>query len=156
MTGKSHIAANGVILFSLSADPVLAASSIICARLPDQAERFMPWVRHRTLTHHLYFWASMTAFSAFFPWGNIFAQAEPWVFSGITGVFLGGTLHVLMDMFSKSGVPLFPGKVWGARVYTTGSYSEYLFLAGLMLVCGAIFLVKNPSYLDIIRTKLGF
>ncbi len=156
VTGKSHIAANGFILFSLSADPVLAASTVICARLPDQAEKFLPGVRHRTLTHHLYFWVSMTLFSGFFPWARVFPQTETWVFQGITGIFLGGALHVLMDMFSKSGVPIFPGKVWGARFYTTGSYSEYLFLAGLMLVCGVAFLIKNPSYVDIIRSGLGF
>lgn len=147
MTGKSHIAANGAIFFALSADPIIGTGVIIAARLPDQAEKFMPWVRHRTLTHHLYFWTTMALFFFLFPLGDIFPRVDPLIFHFAAGVFTGGALHVFMDMFSKSGVPIFPGKTWGARWYTTGSYSEYLFLGGLLLACAAVFLVRNPGYL---------
>jgi membrane-bound metal-dependent hydrolase YbcI (DUF457 family) len=150
------MAANGAMILCFSTDPVLAAVTIACARLPDQAEKFLPGVRHRTVTHHLYFWVSMTAFSLLFPWKNTFPEAEPWIFSMLVGIFLGGALHVIMDMFSKSGIPLFPGKVWGAKVYTTGSYSEYLFLGGIILLCGGAFFLRYPQYFEPLRAYLGF
>lgn len=155
MTGKSHLAANGAICLAAGADPVVATIAILCARVPDQAEAFLPGVKHRTLTHHLYFWAGMCAFFFLFP-TQVFLPGVDAAFGKVLlGFFLGGMLHVVMDMFSKSGVPIYPGRVWGARIYTTGSYSEYLFLSFLLLSCGGIFFALNPSYLYYFKESLG-
>lgn len=155
MTGKSHLAANGVICLALTTDPVIAAATVVCARLPDQAEKFLPGVKHRTLTHHLYFWAGLTCFFFLVPFDNLMTGMDPSLVKVFFGIFAGGFLHVVMDMFSKSGVPLYPGKVWGARVYTTGSYSEYLFLGVVILACLGVFLFRNPSYFHSFLQSFG-
>jgi hypothetical protein len=145
MTGKSHLAANGAVCLAVGADPVFIAGAVICAKLPDQAEFFMPWVKHRTVTHHLYFWLGATAFFLFFPVSDAVSGVDPAVGMLLAGGFFGGLWHVTMDMFSKSGIPLYPGKVWGARVYTTGKYSEYLFLGVFILICGVALMIRNPQ-----------
>lgn len=156
MTGKSHLAANGAICFALLADPVMGSAAILSSKVPDQAEKFMPWVRHRTVTHHLYFWGAMAALFYFVPLTGIFPGADPRWGSFLCGIFLGGFLHVVMDMFSKSGVPIVPGKTWGARFYTTGRYSEYLFLGAVLLICSGAFAVRHPEILPLVKTGLGF
>jgi len=150
------MAANGAICLTFTTDPVILTTAVLCARLPDQAEMFLPGVRHRTLTHHLYFWGGLTLFLFLAPRLNLLPGVDPVVVKVLLGLFAGGLLHVAMDMFSKSGIPLYPGKVWGARVYTTGSYSEYLFLALILVFCGLGFVFANPSQIDMIRAHLGF
>lgn len=156
MTGKSHLASNGAVCLAMALDPVVATATILCARLPDQAEKFLPGVKHRTVTHHLYFWAGMTCFFLFAPIDSLVSGVDPFVSKVALGIFAGGLIHVIMDMFSKSGVPLYPGKVWGARVYTTGSYSEYLFLGLFILICGGAFLFSQPAYFYSFLQSLGF
>lgn len=143
MTGKSHMAANGFIVLAATVDPTLITTAVLAARIPDQMEKLLPWVRHRTATHIFAGWV-MGAVGAFFAWRHGGGFVSPVVSEVIFGLFLGGALHVLMDMFSMSGVPIVPRYVYGFRFYKTGGGSEYLFLSGVLVVCIFVLFLKEP------------
>ncbi len=57
------------------------------------------------------------------------------------GVALGGLFHILLDMCTPSGVPLFPfsqQKRFSLKLFSTGSAQEYVFLALVLALLAAL------------------
>lgn len=72
--------------------------------LPDSLEYagFVRWIRHRTLTHWMLPW--LTGWCAGFLLYSFFDVAAGIV---LLGVFGGGLLHVVTDLLTPKGVPIF-------------------------------------------------
>lgn len=147
------MAANAFIGLAAGLDPAALGGAVVAARLPDQLELFMPWVKHRTVTHYAFIWGLLAMLLAVVPAGLWCPGCPPWGGGLAFGVVFGGFLHVLMDMFSKSGIPVWPGNVLAGRVYRTGAVSEYLFLGAVCLICSVGIGLKNP---EIFEQAAGF
>lgn len=140
------MAANAFIGLAAGLDPGALGGAVVAARLPDQLELFMPWVKHRTVTHYAFVWGIGSLLLAVVP-ASLWCPGCPLWGSGIAfGVFFGGFLHVLMDMFSKSGIPVWPGNILAGKAYRTGAASEYLFLGAVCFVCACAVGVRNPEF----------
>jgi membrane-bound metal-dependent hydrolase YbcI (DUF457 family) len=146
VTGKSHMAANAFIGLALGLDPGALGGAVVAARLPDQLEFFMPWVKHRTVTHYAFIWGLGALILAAVPAAIWCPGCPPWGGGVAFGVVFGGFLHVLMDMFSKSGIPVWPGNILAAKAYRTGAGSEYLFLGAVCLLCSVAVWFRNPEF----------
>lgn len=88
-----------VLLASMSCLP--AAVALACARLPDQLE--VGPIDHRKLTHYLVTAAAVV-------YGAWYGSSELWPLDAerITrGVATGYLMHLLMDGFTRDGVPFF-------------------------------------------------
>ncbi len=139
------MAANAFIGLAAGLGPVSLAGAVMAARLPDQLEFFMPWVKHRTVTHYAFVWGVGALLLAVVPSSLWCPGCPPWGGELAFGVLFGGFLHILMDMFSKSGIPVWPDNILAGKVYRTGDASEYLFLGGVCLASLAVLLVREPE-----------
>lgn len=146
VTGKSHMAANAFIGLAAGLGPISLGGVVVAARLPDQLEIFMPWVKHRTVTHYAFIWGFFSLALVLVPVSLWCPGCSPWGSDLAFGVAFGGFLHVFMDMFSKSGIPVWPGNILAAKVYRTGETSEYLFLGGVCLACAGAVWVRDPEF----------
>lgn len=152
MTWKSHTAVTAAITYAITADPVFAAAASVGAVLPDRIEFILPWLKHRGNSHALALWVGLVALIAIanalsVQIGAVLGMgAQEW--NQITyyafAVAIGGLLHLLEDMCSVSGIPLFP--TWFAPgqapttikvpLYKTGTISEFV-VAGILLAISA-------------------
>lgn len=122
----------------------------MAAKLPDQMESYLPFVKHRGATHIMFVWAALSLVllaSIWFPLlpllgvGAVGMQVHWFLF----GVAFGGFLHILADFCSISGVPIFPGgKSHGMKWYRTGGASEYVGLAALIFICAVVYCFRDP------------
>jgi len=128
MTGKSHAAANAFLSYALFLDPTITVMALLGSRTPDAVEKFLPFVKHRGLSHVMIFWAAAACFLFQF-------QHSEMMF----GFVLGGLLHIVMDGCSETGVPIFrtTGR-FRMRYYKTGRLSEIVFLLIICTLAGII------------------
>jgi len=146
VTGKSHMAANAFIGLAAGLGPFSLGGVVVAARLPDQLEILTPWAAHRTITHYAFVWGVLSVGFAAVPSYLWCPGCPSWVSEAVFGVAFGGFLHVLMDMFSKSGIPVWPGNVLAGKLYRTGSASEYLFLGAVCLICALVVAWSRPEF----------
>lgn len=140
--------------------PVLAAGAMLAAAVPDQLERWIPFAKHRGLSHWLLMWAAGFAFvlaathrtapilgRALLPLLSSSRRGELLLRDILLGLALGPLLHVLMDGCSRSGVPLGPFLPLKLRLalYRTAEtrrmsldLSEVIFTAALLAGCGVL------------------
>lgn len=67
------------------------------------------------------------------------------------GLGFGGIMHVVLDMCTVSGVPIVPWsrkRKISLKLFSTGSYREYLFLAAAMLL---LWLIKGEHIMQLLR-----
>jgi membrane-bound metal-dependent hydrolase YbcI (DUF457 family) len=140
MTWKSHTAVTAAIVYTATGNPVLTAAATAGSVLPDRIEFILPWLKHRGNSHTLILWALLTL--------NLAAVAslhQNPVWIPLAGLALGGLLHVLEDMCSVTGVPLWP-LIPGlpkaqvrVPIYKTGTISEFLTTAIILVICAFIY-----------------
>lgn len=125
------------ILIAGSTCAVIAPALVPVAILGGTAPDWLEWVlskmgrkvKHRTVTHVVFYWACGLAF---------FLLA--WDFRHIGAAFFyGGLTHVLADAMTIMGVPLWPNSdrrtnLFGGR-FRTGQSGEYIFSGILAGVC---------------------
>jgi len=139
--------------------PVLAVGVLLGSSFPDITEivsffgrRRLSLIPHRTITHwapfYLIAWFAVNAFASKIPW---------WSLDLVHGICMASVLHILLDLFSPTGVPIvspFGGRVsFGFNrgdkhpcLYRTGSTEEIPIIAATVL-CILMFLV--PRYAPI-------
>jgi membrane-bound metal-dependent hydrolase YbcI (DUF457 family) len=140
------MAANAFIGLAAGLSPASLGGVVVAARLPDQLEIFTPWAAHRTVTHYAFVWGALSLGLAIVPSQFWCPGCPSWVSEMAFGVVFGGFLHILMDMFSKSGIPVWPGNILAGKIYRTGGVSEYLFLGGVGLVCVLLVAWRQPGF----------
>lgn len=130
------------------------------ASVPDWLEvvrfvqgRRISLIAHRTLTHWLPIWCLALYWVSAVSW--------PWfVKAFIYGFVLSSMLHIVMDAFSKTGVPLLlPFRKYSVKLplYTTGGLSEWvwsvvvlaIFVASAYYADKLVILASNVAHLYI-------
>jgi len=137
MTWVSHIAVTGTIAYAVTADPLLTAAVAVGAVLPDKIEGspgsvgWSTWrSRHRGWSHwpvlYLALIGGLAQARAYFFYDAAF-------FSVLTWLFVGALLHIAEDAVCGKVPGIFPMQKIGIRLFTVGSFREYLF-AGFCII----------------------
>lgn len=137
MTWVSHIAVTGTIAYAVTTDPMLTAAAAVGAVLPDKIEGtpgsvgWSTWrSRHRGWSHwpmlYLALIGGLAQARAYFFYDAAF-------FSVLTWLFIGALLHIAEDAVCGKVPLLYPTQKVGIRLFTVGSFREYLF-AGFCII----------------------
>jgi inner membrane protein len=114
-------------------DPVLVPIAALGSTAPDWLEWVLKSVgirvKHRTVTHVVFYWIAAIAF---------FALIWDWRHIGL-GFTIGGFSHVFADSFTIAGVPFAPWSserfhLFGGKL-KTGNTGEYLVASLFALMC---------------------
>lgn len=134
----------------------LLAGVFVGAILPDRLDQALAslyrdkqrgWGKvHRGPTHWFGWWLLLGL-------AGLYAAppVPPPVMAVLAGIGMGGLSHVILDLLTPKGVPLWPFSRKGRLslgLVKTGGFSEYLFLA---LVCLGLFLWKLPDLPPILQ-----
>ncbi len=114
---------------------------------------------HRGITHWFGWYVAMLIFIALcgnYPrsMGAYYMNLKLLYFVG--GVGFGGLFHVLLDMCTPSGVPIFPfnkQKRVSFKLFSTGSVQEYVFLALTLALFAAL---GDGDFSEVIRKVQRF
>jgi membrane-bound metal-dependent hydrolase YbcI (DUF457 family) len=144
MTWKSHTLVTGAAVLAVTLDPKFAATAVVGSVLPDKIEFILPFLKHRGNSHALAVWVGLVFLT------SLFVPLHPAAYYAC-GVAIGGLCHVLEDMCSVSGIPLFP-IAWGQRaetlkvpIYKTGQLSELFTTITIVALCLGIVWVRDPD-----------
>ena len=130
MTWVSHIAVTGTIVYAVTTDPLLTAAAAVGAVLPDKVEGspgsvgWSTWrSRHRGWSHwpvlYLALIGGLAQARAYFFYDAAF-------FSVLTWLVIGALLHIAEDAVCGKVPGIFPMQKIGIRLFTVGSFREYL------------------------------
>ena len=140
----SHIALTGTIAYAATGDPLLAAAACVGAILPDKIEGtpgsvgWRTWrSRHRGWSHwpllYLALLGALTHSAGYFFYDAAF-------FSVLTWLLIGALLHIAEDAVCGKVPLLTPSEKYGIRLFTVGSFREYLFV----LACiAAVYVIRS-------------
>ena len=143
MKWTSHISLTATIAYAVTADPMLTAAAAVGAVLPDKIEGtpqrvgWRTWrSRHRGWSHWPMLYVALIG-GLSQAHGHFFYDEE--FFTALTWVFLGALCHSAEDAVCGKVPLLFPTQKAGIRLFTVGSFREYLFV----LVCIIIVYAAN-------------
>jgi membrane-bound metal-dependent hydrolase YbcI (DUF457 family) len=155
MTWKSHTAVTAAITYAVTLDPVFAGVASLGAVLPDRIEFILPWLKHRGNSHSLVLWVVLIGLITLTHAFSYLFGVDALAVSQITyygyAVAIGGVLHILEDMCSVSGVPLFPTFLSPTQspqtlkipLYKTGTISEYIVAGALLAVSAGVIALRT-------------
>jgi membrane-bound metal-dependent hydrolase YbcI (DUF457 family) len=144
MTWKSHKITSFFLACALGFDLVASFSIALFSIFPDALEKWWPASEHREGSH---FWLTYIAFGIL-SYG--FLTAFYYIYAvKIFAIFLflfavGSLLHIFEDMFSVSGIPIWPwfsNRKMMIPIYKTKQISEYIVTAIFCVSCFAYILV---------------
>ena len=134
MKWVSHIALTGTIAYAVTADPLCTAAACVGAVLPDQIEgtpRSVGWrtwrSRHRGWSHWPMLYIALLGILSHTA-GYFFYDAA--FFSILRWMLLGALMHIAEDAVCGKVPFLLPSQKIGVRLFTVGSFREYLFVIG--------------------------
>ena len=133
MTWKSHTSVTAAITYAATLNPAFAGLAAMGSVLPDKVEFLCPWLKHRGNSHSLLIWTGLCGTM----W--LTGELEPNL-RLLFPIAIGGLCHVLEDMLSASGVPLYPSinpkkksNTLKFPLYKTGQISEYAVASALII-----------------------
>lgn len=132
MKWRNHKIVTFCTVFSVTGGLVAATAAMVGSVLPDILE-LGGMVKHRTVTHYMWFWAA----GCLFFWYRLRGQNVSSLAVYVTFfVVSGGLLHVCQDALSIGGVPVYTpyGIKAGLGVYRTDTIGEEFTTLGLVLV----------------------
>ena len=164
----NHQVLTGFIVYAATDNALFVASSIVGAVIPDRVEGTPPkdnsgyWAwrrRHRTWSHYPVIYLALIGLLLFakdyiqpmnvnyIPTLTLFIDVTIWA-------MVGALLHIVEDGICGK-VPIFtPHSKHGFKLFTVGSWQEYLFSAIVILICLAS-RVDNPGeMLGVVSDKL--
>ncbi|MEI7636058.1 MAG: hypothetical protein WCJ37_02045 [Syntrophus sp. (in: bacteria)] len=136
--------------YAISGNLPLSFAVSAFSHLPDVIE-YGPgkyiFRKHRGVSHNPIFWFVILALSVPFSYLPVIQWAE--VFLGRWDVFskwnfsvmcvlipaTGALFHLVEDAMSKSGIPVWKGKMIVGRLYKTGTVSEFIVVLVIVLLC---------------------
>ena len=135
MKWASHITLTATIAYAVSADSMCTAAAAVGAVLPDKIEGapgsvgWSTWrSRHRGWSHwpmlYLALIGGLAHARTYFFYDTAF-------FAVLTWLLIGALLHIAEDAVCGKVPFLYPTQKVGIRLFTVGSFREYLFV----LVC---------------------
>lgn len=147
MTRSSHtligaaIGATGAFMLPLHMSWCFLVGCVLGANAPDWLEYPVFWgnqrfsvVGHRRITHLLWLWGisigGVLWLLYFYPLGLV-PEMAVWAIGGFA---FSGFIHVLLDLFSPTGVPILvpTGKRTSIPIYRTGSISEAMLVIAII------------------------
>ena len=142
MTWVSHIALTSTIAYAVTADPMLTAAAAVGAVLPDKIEGtparqgWRTWrSRHRGWSHwpmlYLALIGALTQAKAYFFYDATFFAVLTWIFGG-------ALCHIAEDAVCGKVPLLYPTQKVGIRLFTVGSFREYLFAIFCIIIVYAM------------------
>ena len=135
MKWVSHITLTATIAYAVSADPMCTAAAAVGAVLPDKIEGapgsvgWSTWrSRHRGWSHWPMLYLALIGGIAH---ARTYFFYDTAFFAVLTWLLIGALLHVAEDAVCGKVPFLYPTQKVGIRLFTVGSFREYLFV----LVC---------------------
>lgn len=131
--------------YAISSNLPLSFAVSAFSHLPDVIEYGagkLIFRKHRGVSHNPIFWLVILALS--WPCAYLPLIQETEVFLGKWGFFSkmcvlipasGAFFHLAEDALSKSGIPLWNGKMVAGRLYKTGSRSELIIVLVIVILC---------------------
>ncbi len=165
MKWVSHQAMAGAVWFSLSLPPEILPPLLVGAVLPDMIDHAYAGAGrnrqarfnkvHRKASHFWGFYLvgifvswvmvlypeiwndiAKNIFSSDLIGSSAFRVIRNYGTESLLALFVGGLIHILGDMLTVSGVPLYPTFGWKRKItlnlFSTGSKKEYIFTAILI------------------------
>ncbi len=134
MKWVNHSATAICVAIAVTGHPIISAAAAITSSLPDKIEIFIPFSRHRGISHDPVFWFPMIVTLLALP--IVFANAP--LASGIfkhlaVGSAMGVAMHLITDSLSVSGIPVFRKYRLAGKLYKTTNISEYIVSLGICL-----------------------
>ena len=137
MKWTSHISLTATIAYAVTADPMLTAAAAVGAVLPDKIEgtpQSIGWrtwrSRHRGWSHwpmlYIALIGGLMQAQQYFFYDAAFFAVLAWIFGG-------ALLHIAEDAVCGKVPGIFPTQKIGIRLFTVGSFREYLF-AGFCII----------------------
>lgn len=138
MKWVSHIALTGTVAYAVTNDPLCTAAAAVGTVLPDQIEGtpgsvgWSTWrSRHRGWSHwpmlYLALIGGLTQAHTYFFYDETFFAILTWLFGG-------ALLHIAEDAVCGKVPLLYPTQKIGIRLFTVGSFREYLFVIVCIIV----------------------
>ena len=135
MKWVSHITLTATIAYAVSADPMCTAAAAVGAVLPDKIEGapgsvgWSTWrSRHRGWSHWPMLYLALIGGIAH---ARTYFFYDTAFFAVLTWLLIGALLHIAEDAVRGKVPFLYPTQKVGIRLFTVGSFREYLFV----LVC---------------------
>ena len=135
MKWVSHITLTATIAYAVSADPMCTAAAAVGAVLPDKIEGapgsvgWSTWrSRHRGWSHWPMLYLALIGGIAH---ARTYFFYDTAFFAVLTWLLIGALLHIAEDAVCGKVPCLYPTQKAGIRLFTVGSFREYLFV----LVC---------------------
>jgi membrane-bound metal-dependent hydrolase YbcI (DUF457 family) len=127
----NHSATALCVTMAVTGNPVISAAAAITSTLPDKIETFIPFGKHRGISHDPALWLSVI----------IVLWALPFVDLAIYGLLkhlaigaaMGIVMHLITDALSISGIPVFRKYRLAGRLYRTTALSEYIVSLGICI-----------------------
>jgi hypothetical protein len=130
----SHITLSGVVAYAATQDPLPAAAAAVGAVFPDKVEGtpgsvgWKSWrSRHRGWSHWPMLYIALLGILSHTS-GYFFYDAA--FFSILRWMLLGALMHIAEDAVCGKVSFLLPSQKIGVRLFTVGSFREYLFVLG--------------------------
>ena len=128
----SHQIVTGSVIYLATDSLLLTACGMAGAVIPDQLEGDPRRGFHRGLSH----WPGLYLFAIALlltlrPAGPISADDGVML---LVAVMAGALLHILEDALCGEVPLIFPGEKIGLKLFKVGSFTEYFFAAGLILL----------------------
>lgn len=131
------LAVGGYVVLAVPHGALLGVATAVAGGLPDVLEGVIGFgprgerrslIPHRTLTHSPWLWLAVLVAGLLLP-----AASTPWgpiaISKGAAGLAAGALVHLVLDLFSPTGIPL--GNPFGRRVslgpYRSARGTRYLY-----------------------------
>lgn len=142
MKWVSHITLTATIAYAVSADPMCTAAAAVGAVLPDKIEGapgsvgWSTWrSRHRGWSHWPMLYLALIGGLAH---AHTYFFYDTAFFAVLTWLLIGALLHVAEDAVCGKVPFLYPTQKVGIRLFTVGSFREYLFVLICIVVIYAV------------------
>ena len=142
MKWVNHQVLTGVIVYAATDDMLLTIYSMAGAIFPDKVEgnphagNYWSWrSRHRGWSHWPLLYLGLIFFLSRLEEGQL--TALPTADLTTIGIYIciGALLHIAEDAVCGKVPLLTPGDKHGVKLFAVGSFAEYFFSAGVVLVC---------------------
>ena len=142
MKWVNHQVLTGVIVYAATDDMLLTIYSMAGAIFPDKVEgspragNYWSWrSRHRGWSHWPMLYLGLIFFLSRLEEGQL--TALPTADLTTIGIYIciGALLHIAEDAVCGKVPLLTPGDKHGVKLFAVGSFAEYFFSAGVVLVC---------------------
>ncbi|MGP1471335.1 MAG: metal-dependent hydrolase [Schwartzia sp. (in: firmicutes)] len=141
----SHQIVTGAVVYLATDSLLLTACSMAGAVIPDRlegdprrAKNYWLWRRmHRGLSH----WPGLYLFAI-----ALCLSLRPAADDGtmcLIAVMVGALLHILEDALCGKVPLIFPGEKIGLKLFSVGSFTEYFFAAGIVLLAYGLRLFRG-------------